>query len=419
MARSGLAEITRLRVFVLLVITLAAFAAELAAQDSLMEPEAPGVRNIYPGFSTGSTYSWSLPAGFQSTQPIHMEALGNEVAISFTLNWSPQQLIFLSAVPGRDLPAGCSLVTERSQLALGRVGISLNCPSTLREGTLRIVDLKWMASPGNFGSSGMSLSSIPTPIRVVDALGQDLPVVTSSATVLGLIADPYTVLAIGDVSAAGPNDVLIPIRYAEAFTLFQGQTSIHFSVGWDPEIFDFVIAGLGSGAMPGSVVEIDDSRLGSGRVGIKIRGTIPFPPTGGSRRVLDLILRPRPGVPPAGRYPVFFDDTPIAPAALNARDQPMIQGFAPIAGSIAYGAGVTVSGTVRSPAGQPLPNVRVALTGTTTRTATTSSFGTFLFNNVPVTQAAYVLNVGSKRYRFAPVSISPSGPVSVELRGLE
>jgi hypothetical protein len=64
---------------------------------------------------------------------------------------------------------------------------------------------------------------------------------------------------------------------------------------------------------------------------------------------------------------------------------------------------VSVGGRVTAEAGNPISRATVYLTDARgeTRTATTSSFGFYRFENVPAGET-YVLNVASKRYIFAP-----------------
>jgi photosystem II stability/assembly factor-like uncharacterized protein len=68
---------------------------------------------------------------------------------------------------------------------------------------------------------------------------------------------------------------------------------------------------------------------------------------------------------------------------------------------------VTVSGRVTSPGGQGLRNVTVTVTDSqgVKRTATTSSFGVYVFSNI-LTGQNHIFNVTSKRYRFNPQTIS-------------
>jgi uncharacterized delta-60 repeat protein len=80
-----------------------------------------------------------------------------------------------------------------------------------------------------------------------------------------------------------------------------------------------------------------------------------------------------------------------------------------------------ISGRVTTPEGHGLRNVQVTITGTdgVSRTVTTSSFGTYRFENV-ASGPTYTLSVASKRYRFAPRIVQVSGDLSnIDLVGLE
>ncbi|MFT3744439.1 MAG: carboxypeptidase regulatory-like domain-containing protein [Pyrinomonadaceae bacterium] len=81
----------------------------------------------------------------------------------------------------------------------------------------------------------------------------------------------------------------------------------------------------------------------------------------------------------------------------------------------------TISGRVFTPSGQGLRNAIVSLTDAqgTRRTATTSSFGVYGFDNVSAGQT-YTLSVSSKRYRFAPKILTANDNLSnVDFIGLE
>lgn len=87
----------------------------------------------------------------------------------------------------------------------------------------------------------------------------------------------------------------------------------------------------------------------------------------------------------------------------------------------AASAPVTISGRVTTPTGLGLRNALVILTDSIgmRRTATTSSFGIYSFDNV-VTGQMYTLSVSSKRYRFAPRIELINGAVSnLDFVGLE
>ena len=82
---------------------------------------------------------------------------------------------------------------------------------------------------------------------------------------------------------------------------------------------------------------------------------------------------------------------------------------------------VTVSGRVTTPDGRGLRNATVSITDSlgVRRTATTSSFGFFSFDNVSTGQT-YVIRVSSRLYRFSPVTVMVTGNVTLpDLVGLE
>jgi hypothetical protein len=83
--------------------------------------------------------------------------------------------------------------------------------------------------------------------------------------------------------------------------------------------------------------------------------------------------------------------------------------------------GSSVSGRVTTPNGLSLRNAVVGMTDARgrRRTATTSSFGIYQFENVPVAMM-YIIGVSSKRYRFAPQTLPVNGNMaSVDFVGLE
>lgn len=82
---------------------------------------------------------------------------------------------------------------------------------------------------------------------------------------------------------------------------------------------------------------------------------------------------------------------------------------------------VTVGGRVFTPFGIALRNAVVTLTDAQNvrRTATTSSFGLYSFDNIRVGET-YILSVGSKRFRFAPQILQFNNSVAnLDFVGLE
>jgi hypothetical protein len=85
------------------------------------------------------------------------------------------------------------------------------------------------------------------------------------------------------------------------------------------------------------------------------------------------------------------------------------------------GAPMSVTGRVFTPTGQALRNVKVVLTDGqgVRRTATTSSFGVYTFDNLDSGQS-YTATVVAKRYRFAPRNVSGGGNLTdFDFFGLE
>ncbi|MFT3746594.1 MAG: carboxypeptidase regulatory-like domain-containing protein [Pyrinomonadaceae bacterium] len=82
---------------------------------------------------------------------------------------------------------------------------------------------------------------------------------------------------------------------------------------------------------------------------------------------------------------------------------------------------ISISGKVTTPTGLPLRNTKVILTdpANVQTPAFTSSFGIYSFTNVP-SGANYTISVQSKRYRFSPKVMTPSGNLTnVDFVGLE
>jgi Carboxypeptidase regulatory-like domain len=81
----------------------------------------------------------------------------------------------------------------------------------------------------------------------------------------------------------------------------------------------------------------------------------------------------------------------------------------------------TVSGRVLTPSGLGLRNALVSMIDSQgiRRTATTSSFGLYTFENVRITES-YTLSVSSKRYRFTPRILPVNGNLAnIDFVGLE
>jgi len=125
--------------------------------------------------------------------------------------------------------------------------------------------------------------------------------------------------------------------------------------------------------------------------------------------------------------------TAVGSTDLTASVTQVVSTQGPQATSATYGAtspfsssvhvpGTPVSGRVTTPAGQGLRNAIVVLVDTVTggrRTATTSSFGFFSFDDV-LALRTYTLTVSSRQFRFAPQSVFVLDTMpNISLVGLE
>ena len=90
--------------------------------------------------------------------------------------------------------------------------------------------------------------------------------------------------------------------------------------------------------------------------------------------------------------------------------------------TLAFGQQAQISGQVTDASGAAVPNTIITVNSETTgvrRTATTSSFGFYQFDNVAI-GPGYVITVSSRRYRFTPLPLDVSGDLTnVDLVGME
>ena len=142
--------------------------------------------------------------------------------------------------------------------------------------------------------------------------------------------------------------------------------------------------------------------------------------------------------PPAGRVARFNADGALTAFDLNSNDfvrtiavQPnggiLVGGaFTTIAGQprnriARFGGAATVSGRALTSDGRGLRNATVSITDSlgVTRTATTSSFGFFSFDNVATGQT-YTIRISSRLFRYAPQTVQINGNLTLaDFMGLE
>lgn len=179
------------------------------------------------------------------------------------------------------------------------------------------------------------------------------------------------------------------------------ESSASFSVNFNPALLTNPVISLGSGVPAGTNLGTNLNQVAQGRIGILVDSTNTY--NAGTQQ-LATIRFTVPANAQIGLTPVTFGSVPTTQSVSSSQGALLpttYQGGNVQIGSTA--AGVGVSGRVSTPDGRGVRNATVTLRGIdgVTRTATTSSFGIYVFDSVESGQS-YVVGVSSKRYRFAP-----------------
>lgn len=178
------------------------------------------------------------------------------------------------------------------------------------------------------------------------------------------------------------------------------ESSASFSVNFNPALLTNPVVSLGSGVPAGTNIGTNLSQAAQGRIGILVDSTNTY--AAGTQQVATIRFTV-PANAQIGLTPVTFGSIPTVQSVSSSQGALLpttYQGGNVQIGSTA--AGVGVSGRVITPDGRGVRNATVTLRGLdgVTQTATTSSFGVYVFDNVASGQS-YVIGVASKRYRFA------------------
>ncbi len=351
----------------------------------------------------------------QGYTDLRMDAFGDEAAISFTVNWNPHLIQFLEVKNGSNLPQGSEITVDKSQLALGRLGISIVSPTTFPQGNISIVRISHVTVAGfEAFTPSVTFSSSPTPQTTRDISGNELQSIFVSGGVSWGFCDARTFMTLSERPAVA-GTAMVDVNISEFFSQFSGETSFRFSLVWDRSRFTLLSVQPGTGLLPGTTVTLDESRIDQGRVGVSINGTDPLPPFSQNLNLAKLQLSRVAGID-NGSFYVHFSDSPVGIATLDASGVPRF-GSGLKVGRIAVGTRTSLTGILRRPSGQPLANTDVTLQGTPLSTRT-SSFGVFNFPSISH-GIGFRIQVRSKRYRFASLPIYLNHAADVEMRGLE
>lgn len=200
------------------------------------------------------------------------------------------------------------------------------------------------------------------------------------------------------------------------------ENTIATSINWDPDVLTFASARLGDGVPEEAHLTVNSSRAGEGRIGVLLDSP-DFYETG-TRRMLRVTFNVAAGAA-EGVYPITFTDGPVAKFVSGEGGRDITSSVAFESGTITVNrsaVGSMITGRVLTSDGRGIRNAIVILTDVAgnRRSATTSSFGAYMFENLDPNET-YTLTIASRRYRFAPRVINPNGGdlTNVDFVGLE
>jgi Carboxypeptidase regulatory-like domain len=165
-----------------------------------------------------------------------------------------------------------------------------------------------------------------------------------------------------------------------------------------PEVLTNPVVTIGSGVPAGANLGTNLA-LAPGSVGILVDSVNTY--AAGTREIVKITYN-IPANATIGLYPITFSSTPTVQSVSSATGALLpttyVAGFVQV-GSTA--AGVSVSGRILTPDGRGLRNAQVTIVDSNgvVRTAITSSFGYYRFEDVP-SGSTVVVGVVSKRFRF-------------------
>ena len=283
----------------------------------------------------------------------------------------------------------------------------------------------WQPTPVGGPTAITNLGCTPPSAPKSETAGADAiasePAVATAARTVSLVS----------VSGAVNTDV-----FAEVELEAQGnEVGMQYSIHFDPAVMSISnVTGLntnpdvtlGSGAPVGTKLNVNADDVANGNIGIgqNFNGANTNPATVvavGTQRIVRLKFHILPTAP-NGASAVTFTNNPLNRGLFDEN------GFTiPLPpftdGSVTVGAGppVSVGGRVTSPNGTGLRSTTVFLTDPNgvRRTATTSSFGFYQFDDVP-SGVTYTLGVTSRSYRFSTRQVNVTGALTnIDFVGLE
>lgn len=192
------------------------------------------------------------------------------------------------------------------------------------------------------------------------------------------------------------------------------EVATSFTLNFDPTKLSGPTVTLGTDVPPGTALTVNANQATSGRVGILVDSGNSFLVSGPPRHVVSFRFNVAAGAV-AGQTPITFGASPTPRSTSdglgNSLSATYTDGFVDI--QTATPSFFSVGGRVTTPSGAGLRNATVVLTDpqSNQRTATTSSFGFYTFDNVQA-GGPYTISVRSRLYRFQPLSFTVSSDLT-------
>lgn len=118
----------------------------------------------------------SAAAGGQVVVSFELTSLGDEAAISLSVNFDQTKLSNPVATIGSGVPSGASVTTNVTQAASGRVGVLLDSATAFTAGNRQMFTIRFdVASNAPTGATAITFGTTPTTQLVTNALGSPLP----------------------------------------------------------------------------------------------------------------------------------------------------------------------------------------------------------------------------------------------------
>jgi phosphatidate phosphatase APP1 len=152
------------------------------------EDRTEGARSIKAATVTAS-------AGQAVTIPVILDAQGNESSASFTLNFNPGVLTFVSASLGSGAPTGSNLGLNTQQTGQGRLGVLIDAVNQYAVGEQQMLNVMFTVAPNApAGAYPITFSSVPTLQSVSSTSGHLLDTTyTAGGVTVGASAPSFSV----------------------------------------------------------------------------------------------------------------------------------------------------------------------------------------------------------------------------------